>query len=173
MTVKKYKKKWCLRSYWKRVNWKNPNSQAPTTFHCYDIFSFSPFLTLLLSQISAAWSLQTCSLMVMEPGHGEGPGKNFNTVAQGCDASHRLRVLQKEVLEVLELSWRRQQEKGSALYFELPVLSPLNILSPLIQQVNITYTIFYLVKKTKKKKKTQHMFLASTELCITLLPFSQ
>lgn len=49
--------------------------------------------------------------MVVEAWHGEGSGKSFNAEAQFGDASHSLWVLKKEVLEVLELSWRRQQRK--------------------------------------------------------------
>lgn len=42
--------------------------------------------------------------MVVEAGHGEGPREGFDAMAQVGNASHGLRVLEKEVLEVLELS---------------------------------------------------------------------
>lgn len=46
--------------------------------------------------------------MVTEAWHGKGPSKSFNAVAQVSDASHSFWVLKKEVLEILELSCRRQ-----------------------------------------------------------------
>lgn len=60
--------------------------------------------------------------MVMEARHGEWPGKSFNSVAQFGNASHRLRVLNQEVLEVLELSWKRQQKGEEESIFSFPCL---------------------------------------------------
>lgn len=57
--------------------------------------------------------------MVTEARHGEWPGKSFNSVAQFCNASHCLWVLNQEVLEVLELSWKRQQKGEEESFFSL------------------------------------------------------
>lgn len=43
-------------------------------------------------------------LALLEARHGEWPGESFHTVPQLSHASDRLRVLNQEVLEVLELS---------------------------------------------------------------------
>lgn len=43
-------------------------------------------------------------LMVVEAWHREGSGKGFDAVAQFGNASHSLWVLEKEILEVLQLS---------------------------------------------------------------------
>lgn len=44
--------------------------------------------------------------MVVEAWHREWSGESFNPMAQIRDASHSLWVLNKEVFEFLELSWR-------------------------------------------------------------------
>lgn len=64
MTTEKYEKKRVFRGLIakkekKKVNLSHPTSQAPSTFHYHDIFPFS-LCTLLPSQLSATWLLQTC-----------------------------------------------------------------------------------------------------------------
>lgn len=61
----------------------------------------------------------TC-LMIMEAWHRERPGERFNTMAQTSDASHGLWVLNKEVFEFLELSWRGKDEtmQQDSCYFK-------------------------------------------------------
>ena len=61
-------------------------------------------------------------LVVVEARHGEGPGEGLHPLPEGCDASHRLRVLQQEALEVLQLSWRTEIESAQRKYCLAPCL---------------------------------------------------
>lgn len=81
------------------------------------------------------------SLMISEAWHGKGPGKSFNTVAQVCDVSHSFWVLKKEVLEVLELSWRRQWKRQR----ELAHFITTGLFLPLCfcMQQHLVYTILF------------------------------
>lgn len=73
--------------------------QSLPTFHCYDFVPpLSPFPPLPPSSL-----LGEC-LALLEARHGEGPGESFHAVPQLRHASDRLRVLNQEVLEVLELA---------------------------------------------------------------------
>lgn len=58
----------------------------------------------------------TVCLTILESRHGEWPGESLNAVAQISHASNCLRVLNKEVPEVLELSWKRQHTREPLFY---------------------------------------------------------
>lgn len=108
-------------------------------------FFLSPS-TLQPSQRSATWllwppeSILAC-LMVMESWHREWPGKSLNAVAQFGNASHSLRILNKEVLEVLELSWRRQKRREVERFFLAAF-----VLSPLFQTAYCTFVVVHRFK---------------------------
>lgn len=59
------------------------------------------------SPIPAGGARAPCSV-VAEAGHGEGTSKGLHALAQVSQAALRLRVLQQEGLEVLELTWRQR-----------------------------------------------------------------
>lgn len=69
--------------------------------------------------------------MVVEAWHRERPGESFNPMAQISDASHSLWVLNEEVFEFLELSWRRktQDNVAQSLPFQTNVFIPISGIS--------------------------------------------
>lgn len=69
----------------------NYNKLPQVACVCLSVCLFRPQTTL------------TC-LMVVEAWHREWSGESLNSMAQISDASHSLRVLNKEVFEFLELS---------------------------------------------------------------------
>lgn len=112
--------------------------------------------------------------MVVESWHREWPGKSLNAVAQFGNASHSLWVLNKEVLEVLELPWRRQQRRQvESFFFFLASF----VLSPLFQTAYCTFVVLVVVHSFKhwfkkwRGKKVRHIFLPSksaTLWCVSL-----
>ena len=128
---------WFPRFDWKkgnsRITWFTDTNHIPPPQH------FSPLHSPAAWLLQPPDSIQAC-LMVVEARHREWPGESFDTVAQIGDASHGLWILEKEVLEVLELSWRTQQgQKEKWLSF---VLSPLGFPPPpALASNNLLYNI--------------------------------